>query len=203
MCGVAALLLAGSAVTSVGQLTQGISESRQKKALARQSERNAEVAELFAQDAIERGDIEVAREAVVTEQNVGAARVSAAARGVDVNLGSAIERQADVAAAGAKNAEIIRNNAEREALGFRTQGLQFRTQAQQQRFEASASLRQSVFSAGATALGGGASAFRSQQIASQRQLELGRTQRLRRQQQIGQGFGAGGTGAFGGGQAPF
>lgn len=83
--------------------------------------RNATIAEIQAQDAIARGKIEEKKSRRVTEQVIGAQRTGFAAQGVDVNRGSALEVQADAAYLGELDALTIRNNAAKEAWGFRTQ----------------------------------------------------------------------------------
>ena len=47
-------------------------------------------------------------------------RAAAAGTGVDVNVGSAYDTQADVTSLGAFDSAVIRQNAAREAYGFKT-----------------------------------------------------------------------------------
>lgn len=85
---------------------------------------NAGQADLQAQDAIMLGDSAAARvRGGDVKRLVSQQRVAAAGQGVDVSHGSAAQAQASSAAMGALDALTIRNNAAREALGFRGQAI--------------------------------------------------------------------------------
>lgn len=85
---------------------------------------NARVSEMQAQDALQRGDKAVTQVKRQVRQTVGAQRAALAAQGVDVNEGSAVDLQAETAGFGALDALTIKNNAYREAWGYKTQALQ-------------------------------------------------------------------------------
>lgn len=92
----------------------------------RVADQNAAAAEFQAEDAIIRGAEE---EKVMRERirgAIGTARVSYAGQGVDVSSGSAVDLQASIADAGERDALTIRNNAAREAWGYRVQAVDFR-----------------------------------------------------------------------------
>jgi len=61
---------------------------------------------------------------------IGTIRASAGAAGVDPNFGSPVRLQTSAADVGELDAETIRNNAARQAYGFRVQGTDFTAQAQ-------------------------------------------------------------------------
>ena len=82
--------------------------------------RNAAFAEFQADDALARGAINEQRQRQTTKQVIGSQRVSFAAQNVDVNQGSALDVQADAAYLGELDALTIRNNAAKEAFGYRT-----------------------------------------------------------------------------------
>ena len=87
---------------------------------------NAQYADLQANDAIQRGEIDAKKMHRKTEQVIGAQRTSFAAQGVDVNKGSAIDVQADTAYLGELDALTIKSNAAKEAWGYRVQGADYR-----------------------------------------------------------------------------
>lgn len=94
-----------------------------------QNETNAKFAELQARDAKKRGRKEAQLLKSVAKQQKSAQRASAAARGVDVDAGTAADIQSDIDLASELDAIQIENNAYREAFGFKVD-------AQQSRFAA-------------------------------------------------------------------
>lgn len=89
---------------------------------------NAKVATLQAQDAIARGDLAAHEEGARTRGEMGAARAAAAAQGLDVGSGSALDVQANTATIGALDEATIRNNAARAAWGYTTEAADYRQQ---------------------------------------------------------------------------
>ncbi|MDB4893148.1 MAG: hypothetical protein JWL61_5003 [Gemmatimonadetes bacterium] len=75
----------------------------------------------LAGEATSRGEFDASRRAVAGRQMVGAQRAAAAASGIDANSGSAASIQADEAGLSAFDEQMIRNNAAREAWGFKAQ----------------------------------------------------------------------------------
>lgn len=82
---------------------------------------NSKIAQLQAEDAIRRGDREAVRYEKKGQQAIGASRAALAAQGVDVSSGSALDVQTDIAEQAAVGAVTIRNNAWREAWGYKVQ----------------------------------------------------------------------------------
>ena len=104
------------------QAAQQASHSYYQAGIARNNQIAANYA---AQDAIERGKVDRAKAAIASKQRQGAQRAALAAGGVDVNSGSALDLQLETEALGNYDQLVAMNNAEREALGFRTQGANF------------------------------------------------------------------------------
>ena len=90
-------------------------------------QRNAQLADWQAADALQRGKIDEKKQRRVTEQVIGSQRAGLAAQGVDVNRGSALDVQADAAYLGELDALTIRHNAAKEAWGYGVQAQDFRT----------------------------------------------------------------------------
>lgn len=82
---------------------------------------NSKIANVQAKDAIYRGDKEAKQYVAKAQQAVGTQRATLAAQGVDVSSGSALDIQEETAGQGALGALTIRNNAWREAWGYKVQ----------------------------------------------------------------------------------
>lgn len=123
------LMIGGTVLSTVGGLQQAGAEASAANYRAQVARNNAVIAERKAVDAIERGELSETQQRIKTSQLIGAQRASAAARGVEVDVGSVVDITTDTAAIGELDALTIRSNAEREALGFRTEGLAFESQA--------------------------------------------------------------------------
>jgi hypothetical protein len=124
--------LAGTAVSAAGQLYGGIkqkgaanaaasAEEQAAESQAQLDEYNAGVAEVQAVDAQTRGELAVQQIQQQVKQVIGGQRAAFAAGSIDVSSGSAAEVQADAAYLGAIDAATSRNNAAREAWGYRVQ----------------------------------------------------------------------------------
>lgn len=123
--GVAGQVFQGQAATA--QARAGAQAANYQAAIAR---RNQEIANRAAEDAIARGKAATGRKALQTRQFIARQRVAQAGLGQTVDVGSALDLTADTAAFGKLDELTIRSNAEREALGFRTQGLNFGASAE-------------------------------------------------------------------------
>lgn len=111
----------GGANAIASGYANSISARSQAEFQQAQYEQNQKLAESSAEDARLRGDRNASISRQQTRMNIGAQRAAAAASGVDVNAGSALDLQADTAGQGAMNELTIKNNAWREAWGFKVQ----------------------------------------------------------------------------------
>lgn len=126
MCAVAAIPFALMAAQGV------MSAQASKQAGAAQASadlQNAAYADSAANDAVKRGAVEEDQQRLQTTAAIGTQRAGFAANGVDVNSGSAANIQDDTAQLGEFDALTIRNNAAREAWGYRTQSSTYRQSA--------------------------------------------------------------------------
>lgn len=126
-----------AAITALSVGSKLITANAESKAIKAQSEfqasqleGNAAVTDIYAKDAIQRGEQEVNRFRITTRQELGASRAALAAQGYDLSQGTALDIQQDIVGFGAEDVETIRNNAWRESFGYKTQALEQRTQAQ-------------------------------------------------------------------------
>jgi hypothetical protein len=91
---------------------------------------NAKIADLQAQDAVERGAEDESRYRSQVRGSIGTQRAGIASQNVKVGFGSAVDVQADAAYLGELDALSIRNNAAREAWGFKMQATDLRKRAE-------------------------------------------------------------------------
>lgn len=122
---------AGMALINANQQAAGL--KAQAGFSSAMDEINAGMSDRAADDAVSRGETAASRARLKGKMVIGSQRAALAASGVDVNTGSAADVQADTAAMSALDAQTIKNNAAREALGYKTQALNFRTRAQMTR----------------------------------------------------------------------
>lgn len=117
-----ALTVASTAISAVGQM-------RAASYQAAIAKRNAEQADIMAKDAIARGEQKADSERRKTAYKIGAQTVGLAASGVDVGSGMALNIIGDTALLGEFDAQVIKDNAERESWGYKNQAEQFRMEA--------------------------------------------------------------------------
>lgn len=149
----AAGIMAASSL--IGGVQSAAAAREQGKFEEMQAETNARIAELQAEDAIRRGDRASAEHEKKTKALIGKQRASLAAQGIALDDGSALDIQADTAAIGAQDALTIKNNAWREAFGYRQQAQQDRFQGQIARSTAEFQANQTLLTGGLDALGHG------------------------------------------------
>ena len=121
------------------------------------AEQNAQTAELYAQDAIKRGDTDAELKQIQTRLQKSRMKTVLAGSGVLINQDSALDLVSDAAASGAYDALIIRSNAQREAFGFRQQGLNFLQSAELARMRGSSAQAAGGTAAFGTLIGGAGS----------------------------------------------
>lgn len=120
---------ATAAVVTIGAALYGANAQRNAGLAAKdQANWNADVQAKQAQDALDRGYDTERRYRIGANQNIGAQRAGFAAQGVEVGDGSALQVVQDTAAIGELDRLTIRNNAAREAWGYRVGETNFRGQ---------------------------------------------------------------------------
>ncbi len=91
-------------------------------------ESNKRLAEYSAEDVMSRGERAINDLGTVVQSTIGAQRSSYASQGVDVNTGIAVDVAAETAVSGAVDALTIKNNATREAFGYKIQAINYSRQ---------------------------------------------------------------------------
>lgn len=115
---------AGKAAKKAGEQQKESAESQ-----AQLQDWNAHIADLQAQDALERGAEEESRYREMIRSTVGSQRANIAAGNIDVGFGSAVDVQADAAMIGERDALTIRNNARRAQWGYQIEAEDLRKRA--------------------------------------------------------------------------
>lgn len=113
---------------------------------------NARMAGVAATDAIARGETSARLNMTRARGVIGAQRASFAGQGVDVNSGSAKDVQSSTAAVGALDSMTIRNNAMREAMGYKVQASNWMTQAKMAQIGASSAATNTMITGGMGAI---------------------------------------------------
>lgn len=129
MCDVASILtLGGTALSAQGQQEAG-------EYSASVNEMNAATARRAALDAIQRGGVEAGKATMEGSRVIGKARSAASSSGLDVQSASVLDVLGTTRMYSKLNAETIKGNAVREALGYTAQASNFDAQAQLARLE--------------------------------------------------------------------
>ena len=153
MCDLSTVItVIGGIVSIAGQIQEGNDRRRQEAFNAAVARNNQIIADRAAVDAKLRGEAAAARQGEKTRQFKARQRTALAAGGVVVDEFSALDLTTDTSAIGREEEAIIRRNAEREALGFTTQGLNFGSSAELADLRGRAARREAGFGAFGTLL---------------------------------------------------
>lgn len=127
------LFAASTAVSAISSASSAYSQSKAIKAQGNyeknQMQFNAQVADLQATDAVNRGKSDAEIKKKQTKQIIGSQRAALAAQGIEVNSDTSSLIQQDTAGLGAEDIETIKNNAWREAWGYRVQASTYNSKA--------------------------------------------------------------------------
>lgn len=139
-----------NAVQGAAQTFASVEAQKAQAAFQRQQlDINRRFSEMQAEDALARGERDVQAARRKTAGLIGSQRAALAAQGVDIGRGDAADIQLETAELGAMDELTIRNNAYREAFGFRTQALQFGSQGAFAGIAARAGISQTILTGGA------------------------------------------------------
>jgi len=142
-------LLATSAMSTLStaytsaQATKSAGEYQQQIA-----ESNSRLANIQAQDAIVRGEAEAKKAKEAAKRLIGSQRAALAAQGLSLEEDDALFIQQDTAELGALDAWDIKNNAWREAWGYRVEANRYTTQGQFAKITSTAKARNTLLTGG-------------------------------------------------------
>lgn len=144
--------MAATALLGAAALSGAYAQAEATKAQAKYNEQQARSAEMMAKmqadDALERGDSEAARVRKQGKQVVGAQRAMMAAQGLDLSSGTAQDLQTESYLTSADDALRVKNNAYREAWGYKAEGANKRAQARMESIGAKYSARSTLLTGG-------------------------------------------------------
>lgn len=119
------------------------------------------------EDARSRGRERISKERKKTKKTIGSQRASLAAQGINVNTGSSIDIQRETEEVGEEEVRIIKNNATRDAYGFKVAAVNERLQEKLGRISSRVRAVDAIASAGLAAAGvlaGGAASTKTSAI---------------------------------------
>lgn len=134
----------------------GSAEQQSMNAKATQSKTNAAIADNAAADALQRGEQKANQALEAGNSKQAAQKVAYASAGVDTTSGSPATMISQTAMISQLESMTQRNNAAREAYGYKVQAMQYRNQASDYESGADAAFTSGVVGAtvgGVTALG--------------------------------------------------
>ncbi len=144
------------AIQSINALSSAHNQAKAMKAqgayMKQQAQTNARLSMMSADDAIKRGDLESGKVRRKASQVLGAQKVNAAAQGIDINSGSAADLQTETEVMSDHDINTIKNNAWREAWGFRVQAQNYEGQGNMAAIGAKYGARQTMLTGGMNAL---------------------------------------------------
>lgn len=126
---------------------------------AGQLERNAALMDFKAKEATRMGEKEAQQRALQTKKLMGRQRAVAAAQGIDVDSGSALDISQETAGMGALDIATIRNNAWKQAWGYQVQAADARATARFTKIQGKYAARQTLITGGMKAAGSIMSGF--------------------------------------------
>jgi len=124
------LAIGSAALQAVGTISQAQAAKKQANYQAQVAMNNQIIANQNADAATQVGNAQENQKRQQVRQVIASQRAAQASSGIDINSGSALDVQSDTAALGELDALTIRDNASRQARGFRQQGLNYGAQAQ-------------------------------------------------------------------------
>lgn len=153
------LLIGSALVKGYGAIKDAQAQREAGDFQADQEKFNSQVAGLQAEDAITRGEFEVQNAQRQARQFVGAQKAAFAGNGVAVDSGSALDAIAETDKMSSLDILNIRNNAAKEAFGYKAQAIGFAQQSDMTRKTARSMANSTLLTGGANVISSGASAF--------------------------------------------
>jgi hypothetical protein len=124
-----AALGAGSIISGVGRYVGAQGEAAAANYQGAVAQNNARISEQNAKYAEQVGEVNVQTSRIRTAGTIGSERAAYAASGVDTSKGTSARVQSDTADLGELDVATIRNNAARQAYGYRVQAMNYTAEA--------------------------------------------------------------------------
>lgn len=142
----------GAAASAANAYTQSQALGAQADVEKQLGEINTRLADEAVADALYRGEKEAQRMRREARRIIGAQRAAYAGQGVDINSDTPADVQEDTAVIGARDAMTAKNNAWREAWGYRVAALEATSRAQYADISARAASRSTLVTGGLEAV---------------------------------------------------
>lgn len=144
--------------SAIGALGSAYSQAQATKArgdyASAVANTNARIANLEADQTIAAGDVAASRKNLETRQVVGSIKATQGASGIDVSTGSSAHTRISTEFAGKMDEMTIRNNAARQAWGFKVQAMNDSFEGQMTKMTASNQAQQTLLTGGLQAIEG-------------------------------------------------
>jgi hypothetical protein len=137
----------------VGTLASAKAQSNAAAASEQQNRNNAIIAERNSEDATQRGVVAQQDVQLRNRARLGQQKLALSEKNIDVSSGSALDILGDTAMMGKLDEITVRQNFEREAIGYKTQSYNFNAQAEVDRMEAKNASTAGTIGAFSTGLG--------------------------------------------------
>lgn len=141
MCYVQIAYIAAAALTAYSGYESAQAQKRAGEYNYAVAQEQVKTSEAQAQDALNRGAQQAAEQRMRTRLAIGSQRAALAAQNVDIQTGTPLDILGDTAMFGAIDEERIRENAAREAWGYRVQGVNSQAQGALDRYRGQSGAR--------------------------------------------------------------
>lgn len=156
---IAIMTAASAAISGYGQYQAGQAAKAQGEYQAAVARNNQIMSNRLAEDARNRGALEEARHRQKVARLAASQRVAFAASGLETASGSPLDTIVGTFVEGEVDAQIIRQNAEREAIAHEFRGQNAMAEGALARMAGQSRAQTAMFQAGGTLLSGGADAY--------------------------------------------
>ena len=151
MMGAAAFTGAASSISNAYAQSQAIKAQAAYQATI--SKINAEIAEMQSEDALKRGDVQARDYQTEVNNMLSDQRLAYATQGIDITFGTPADVQKETRLRGAMDVLTIKNNAWREAWGYKNEALQSTFQGKFASVTAEGQSRMTLITGGMQAVG--------------------------------------------------
>lgn len=154
MCNPAALIIAATAVQTIGSGVSALQAASSYRYQAKIADRNAALESEAGHEAALNGQTEAMRQYRKLAALQGQQQAAQAANGIDTGFGSALQVQQDTAMIGAEDVDSIYRQTHQAVRGYDINASNYRAEASAKRRAASGALVKGVFDMGSSILGG-------------------------------------------------
>lgn len=149
--------LAGTALSAVGDLSQGIGQSQLYGYQAQVAANNAAIERQNSSSALAAGSYSESVSKMQTSERISSQKAAQGANGVDVNVGSPVAVRDSTATVGSLDAAMIHFNAARQSAGLANEAASYEAQASADRYASSNAIDSGITKAATSLISGATS----------------------------------------------